>query len=93
MVELAVTNRDRTGNPHNVDCHAFTGPGGGAALTTAEENETKTARFKLLYSGLFLYHCAAAPVPVHIANGMYKLIYVQPTEGDLPSVDREYYVM
>jgi len=93
VVELALTNRDRTGNPHNVDCHAFTGPGGGAALTTAEENETKTARFKLLYPGLFLYHCAAAPVPVHIANGMYGLIYVQPTEGDLPSVDREYYVM
>ena len=93
VVELTLTNKDETGNPHNIDCHAFTGPGGGAALTTAEENETKTARFKLLYPGLFLYHCAAAPVPVHIANGMYGLIYVQPTEETLPKVDREYYVM
>ncbi len=93
VVELALTNRDQAGNPHNIDCHAFTGPGGGAALKTAEENDTKTARFKLLHPGLYLYHCAAAPVPVHIANGMYGLMYVQPAEGDLPAVDREYYVM
>ncbi|KAH7136890.1 copper-containing nitrite reductase [Dactylonectria estremocensis] len=93
VVELTLTNKDTAGNPHNIDCHAFTGPGGGAAVTTAEENETKTARFKLLYPGLYVYHCAAAPVPVHIANGMYGLLYVQPKEGDLPPVDKEYYVM
>ncbi|KAH6880679.1 nitrite reductase-I [Thelonectria olida] len=92
VVEVKFTNRDVAGNPHNIDCHAFTGPGGGASLTTTEENETKMARFKLLSPGLYLYHCAAAPVPVHIANGMYGLIYVQP-EVDLPPVDKEYYVM
>ncbi|SPQ26554.1 cf38a5e3-c991-43b2-a7d8-cdf1fa4739fb [Thermothielavioides terrestris] len=96
VIELRLTNHDRTGNPHNIDSHAFTGPGGGSALTTVEENDTKTARFKLLCPGLFVYHCAAAPVPVHIANGMYGLIYVQPEDGatgGLPPVDHEYYVM
>ncbi|KAJ9132363.1 Nitrite reductase, copper-containing [Pleurostoma richardsiae] len=93
VVELTLTNRDPAGNPHNIDCHAFTGPGGGAAVTTAEETETKTTRFRLLSPGLYLYHCAAAPVPVHIANGMYGLLYVQPAERDLPTVDREYYVV
>lgn len=93
VVELTMTNKDETGNPHNIDCHAFTGPGGGSALTTTEENETKTARFKLLHPGLYVYHCAAAPVPVHIANGMYGLMYVQPEEEDLPAVDKEYFVM
>ncbi|AEO56464.1 hypothetical protein MYCTH_2301452 [Thermothelomyces thermophilus ATCC 42464] len=97
VVDLTLTNRDATGNPHNIDCHAFTGPGGGSALTTAEEGETKAARFRLLRPGIYLYHCAAAPVPVHIANGMYGLMYVQPAvpgggEG-LPHADREYYVM
>ncbi|KAK3175657.1 hypothetical protein K4F52_010092 [Lecanicillium sp. MT-2017a] len=92
VVELALTNHDQTGNPHNIDSHAFTGPGGGAAITTAEENETKTGRFRLLCPGLYIYHCAAAPVPVHIANGMFGLMYVEPAEG-LPPVDREYYVM
>lgn len=93
VVELHLTNKDATGNTHNIDCHAFMGPGGGAALTAADENETKSARFKLLWPGLYIYHCAAAPVPVHIANGMYGLMYVQPAEGDLPKADREYYVM
>ncbi|KAL2163087.1 hypothetical protein VTH06DRAFT_6923 [Thermothelomyces fergusii] len=101
LVELTLTNRDATGNPHNIDCHAFTGPGGGAAITNAEEGKTKVARFRLLYPGLYVYHCAAAPVPVHIANGMYGLIYVQPAAGagaggggdGLPPADREYYVM
>ncbi|KAJ4077185.1 hypothetical protein NW769_015305 [Fusarium oxysporum] len=93
VVELSLTNKDPAGNPHNIDCHAFTGPGGGAAVTTCEENETKVGRFKLLYPGLYVYHCAAAPVPVHIANGMYGLMYVQPEGNDLPPVDKEYYVM
>lgn len=93
VVELSLSNLDETGNPHNVDCHAFLGPGGGSALTTAEEGQTKTGRFRLLCPGLYVYHCAAAPVPVHIANGMYGLLYVQPAEEDLPPVDHEYYVM
>lgn len=92
VVDLTLTNLDETGNPHNIDCHAFDGPGGGAALTLAGENETKRARFKLLYPGVYVYHCAAAPVPVHVANGMYGLMVVEP-ETPLPPVDKEYYVM
>jgi copper-containing nitrite reductase len=93
VVELSLTNRDESGNPHNIDCHAFLGPGGGSALTTAEEGQIKTGRFRLQFPGLYIYHCAAAPMPVYIANGMYGLMYVQPAESDLPSVDHEYYVM
>lgn len=66
----------------------------------------KVARFRLLRPGLFIYHCAAAPLPVHIANGksrdahlrtlrhtgMYGMILVEPEEG-LPQVDREFAVM
>ncbi|EFW13990.1 copper-containing nitrite reductase [Coccidioides posadasii str. Silveira] len=93
VIELTITNKDPSGNPHNIDCHAFIGPGGGAPLTTVGFNESKTARFQLLYPGLYVYHCAAAPVPVHIANGMYGMIYVQQAEGDLPPVDKEYFVL
>ena len=69
VVELTLKNTDKTGNPHNIDCHGFEGPGGGAPITTAQAGESKTARFKLLYPGLYVYHCAAAPVPAHIMNG------------------------
>jgi copper-containing nitrite reductase len=93
IVELSLTNLDTTGNPHNIDCHGFEGPGGGAGLTLAQENETKVARFKLLYPGLFVYHCAAAPVPVHVANGMYGLMLIEPENTILPDVEKEYYVM
>ncbi|KAK0927705.1 hypothetical protein LTR29_017562 [Friedmanniomyces endolithicus] len=63
VVEVTLTNKDESGMPHNIDCHAFLGPGGGSAVTTTVENQTKTARFKLLCPGLFVYHCAAASVP------------------------------
>ncbi|KAG2435997.1 hypothetical protein HYH02_011710 [Chlamydomonas schloesseri] len=92
VLELRHTNKDRDGVGHNIDFHAVTGPGGGAPVTYAEEGETKIATFKLLHPGLFIYHCAAAPVPTHISNGMYGLVLVEP-EGGLPPVDKEFYVV
>ncbi|MFN8545630.1 MAG: copper-containing nitrite reductase [Candidatus Binatia bacterium] len=91
-LEVHLTNSDSMGMPHNIDLHAVTGPGGGAAVTLALEGEEKVGMFKLLYPGLYVYHCAAAPVADHIANGMYGLILVEPKRG-LPPVDHEYYVM
>jgi nitrite reductase (NO-forming) len=49
-------------------------------------------RFTALNPGLYAYHCAFAPASLHVANGMYGLILVEPKEGMVP-VDREYYVM
>ncbi|KAG2487786.1 hypothetical protein HYH03_013630 [Edaphochlamys debaryana] len=92
VLELQYVNQDRDGVGHNIDLHCVTGPGGGAPLLFAEEGETKVATFRLLHPGLFIYHCAAAPVPTHMANGMYGLVLVEPAEG-LPHVDREFYVM
>src|SRR5690606_22468215 len=48
--------------------------------------------FKTMNPGLYVYHCATAPVGMHIANGMYGLILVEPA-GGLPPVDKEYYIM
>ena len=48
--------------------------------------------FTALNPGLYVYHCATSPVPMHIANGMYGMILVEPKAG-LPKVDREFYVM
>jgi len=51
-----------------------------------------TFTFKALNPGIYIYHCATAPIPQHIINGMYGMILVEPA-GGLPKVDHEYYVM
>jgi nitrite reductase (NO-forming) len=91
-VEVRMKNADDSVMPHNVDLHAVTGPGGGAAATMAAPGESKGFTFKALQPGLYVYHCAAPMVAQHIANGMYGMILVEP-EGGLSPVDREYYVM
>lgn len=48
--------------------------------------------FRALNPGLYVYHCAVSPVPLHIGNGMYGMILVEPRDG-LPRVDREFYIM
>ncbi len=78
--------------PHNIDLHGVTGPGGGAASSFTAPGHASQFTFKALNAGLFVYHCATAPVGMHIANGMYGLILVEPPEGLAP-VDKEYYVM
>ena len=91
-VEFHLSNHPTSTMPHNIDLHAVTGPGGGAAASFTAPGHTSTFSFKALNRGLYVYHCATAPVGMHIANGMYGLILVEPREG-LPKVDREFYVM
>lgn len=90
-VEFHLRNHPDNKMPHNIDLHAVTGPGGGAASSFTAPGHESVFSFKALNRGLFMYHCATAPVGMHIANGMYGMILVEP-RGGLPKVDREYYV-
>jgi nitrite reductase (NO-forming) len=92
VVEFHLNNHPSSKLPHNIDLHAVTGPGGGAASTFTAPGHSSQFTFQALNAGLYVYHCATAPVPMHIGNGMYGLILVEPKEG-LTTVDREYYVM
>jgi nitrite reductase (NO-forming) len=91
-VELHLKNHPDNKMPHNIDLHAVTGSGGGASSSFTAPGRASQFTFKALNQGLYVYHCATAPVGMHVGNGMYGLIYVEPPEG-LPSVDHEYYVM
>ncbi len=91
-IEFHLKNHPNNKLPHNIDLHAVTGPGGGAASSFVAPGHEVVFSFKVLNPGLFVYHCATAPVGMHIANGMYGLILVEPA-GGLPKVDKEYYVM
>lgn len=92
MVEFHLENSPDSRMPHNIDLHAVTGPGGGAASAFTAPGHSSQFSFTALKPGLYVYHCATAPVGMHIANGMYGLILVQPKDG-MPKVDHEYYVM
>ena len=91
-VEFHLMNHPDSRFPHNIDLHAVTGPGGGAASSNTAPGRRTQFTFKAINPGLYVYHCATAPVGEHVANGMYGLILVEPPKG-LARVDREYYVM
>jgi nitrite reductase (NO-forming) len=91
-VRVTIHNDETSLHPHNVDFHAVTGPGGGAAATIVGPGESKTFTFKALSAGLFVYHCAFGNPGLHMTHGMYGLILVEP-KGGLPEVDKEFYVM
>ena len=91
-VEFHLMNHPDSLLPHNIDLHAVIGQGGGAESTFVAPGERKHFTFRAMHPGAYIYHCATAPVGMHIANGMYGMIVVEPEEG-LPEVDREFYVM
>lgn len=92
LVEFHLDNHPDNKMPHNIDLHAVTGPGGGAASSLTAPGHSSVFSFKALNPGIFIYHCATAPVAMHVANGMYGMILVEPKKG-LSKVDHEYYVM
>jgi nitrite reductase (NO-forming) len=92
LVEIHLSNDPSDMMSHNIDLHAVTGPGGGAASSVTLPGHTSVFSFRALHPGLFIYHCATPPVPMHIANGMYGMILVQPKEG-FPHADKEFYIM
>ena len=91
-VRLTIHNDETSLHPHNVDFHAVTGPGGGAAATIVAPGESKIFTFKAMNAGLFVYHCAFGNPGLHMTHGMYGLILVEP-KGGLPPVDKEFYVV
>lgn len=92
ILRFTVTNLAGNSHPHNVDFHAVTGQGGGAADTTVAPGETAVIEARLLYPGIFMYHCAFGDVPLHIAQGMYGGILVDPADP-LPPVEHELYMV
>ena len=91
-VEFHLKNSPESKMPHNIDLHGVTGPGGGSTSSFTAPGHESQFTFKALNAGIYVYHCATDPVGMHVANGMYGLILVEPPEG-MPPVDHEYYVM
>ncbi len=89
-VALTVKSAKNNTRPHNIDMHAIYGTGGGSKATMVGPGQSRTEKFKCMYPGAFIYHCAVPNLDEHISSGMFGMILVEPY-GGLPKVDREFY--
>ena len=72
---------------HGIDFHAGTvAPDG--PMRPIEPGHSLIYRFTATYSGAWLYHCSTMPMSLHIANGMYGAVIVDPP--GLDHVARQY---
>jgi nitrite reductase (NO-forming) len=84
---VRVTLHNASPMPHSVDFHAAQiAPN--VAFSDVLPGRNKTFSFVASVPGVFMYHCGTAPAFVHIANGMYGAIVVEP--AGMPKADREY---
>ncbi|GJF11845.1 multicopper oxidase [Mycolicibacterium cyprinidarum] len=85
VFEVTLINDGTIG--HSIDFHA-----GALApdrpMRTIEPGQRLVYRFTATRAGIWLYHCSTMPMSVHMANGMFGAVVIDPP--DLPTVDREY---
>lgn len=81
-VDFTLVNRAPM--PHSLDFHAAEiAPN--RAYRNLMPNDSLSYRFVARVPGAFMYHCGTAPVALHIANGMYGAIIVDPRQGRAPA--------
>ena len=72
---------------HGIDFHA-----GSLApdevMRRIPPGESLVYRFTATRAGVWMYHCSSMPMSVHVANGMFGAVVIEPP--DLPDVDRNY---
>jgi nitrite reductase (NO-forming) len=72
---------------HSIDFHAGEiAPD--RAMRTIAPGRSLTYRFTATHSGIWLYHCSTMPMSVHIANGMFGAVVIDPP--NLPEVAKSF---
>jgi len=92
LVEVHLRNALNSMRTHNIDFHFVMGPGGGASALSVAPGEEAVLEARATAPGFYMFHCATPDIPMHIANGMYGFVLVEP-EGGLPQVGKELYVV
>ena len=73
---------------HSIDFHAGSLAPDQPMRTIAARAAALRYTFTATRSGIWLYHCSTMPMSLHIANGMFGAVIIDPPE--LAPVDREY---
>lgn len=83
---VAFTLINRANIPHSMDFHA-------AEIAPSKyyvnvmPNDSLQYKFVASVPGAFMYHCGTAPVAMHIANGMYGALVVDPATPRRPATE------
>src|SRR5699024_5141495 len=82
-----VTLHNAASMDHSIDFHAGTlAPDG--PMRDIAPGESLTYTFTATKSGIWMYHCSTTPMSLHIANGMFGAVIIDPP--GLQPVDEEY---
>lgn len=77
-VHFTLTNA--TSMPHSIDFHAAQTPWS-VNYQPVAPGKSFSFTWTANYPGIFMYHCGTPPAMVHMANGMYGAIIVDPPGG------------
>jgi nitrite reductase (NO-forming) len=83
--EVTLVNDASAG--HSIDFHAGSlAPDG--PMRTIDPGQQLTYTFRATQPGIWMYHCSTMPMSLHIANGMFGAVVIDPP--DAPPVDHEF---
>jgi nitrite reductase (NO-forming) len=85
-VQVTLTNHGTM--PHSIDFHAAqVAPN--VDFRDVNPGQSESFSFVATTPGIFLYHCGTPPVLLHLSNGMYGVLIVDPAQP-LPPADESY---
>ncbi|HJU87521.1 MAG TPA: multicopper oxidase domain-containing protein [Gemmatimonadota bacterium] len=87
MVRITLVNESPMG--HSIDLHSARIPMN-EAFRTIGPGEELTFEFEARDAGVFMVHCGTPPVLLHIMQGMYLAIVVDPQDGWGTEADKEF---
>jgi nitrite reductase (NO-forming) len=88
LIRVTLVNPETNLMPHSIDFHASL-VAWNDEMRSIDPGEELVYEFEAKYAGVYMYHCGTSPALMHIANGMFGMIIVEPAEG-LPPVDHEF---
>ena len=91
LVRIRLVNQ-ASGMPHSIDLHAARLPMD-HAMKSIMPGDSLSFEFTATTPGAFMVHCGTAPVLMHIAQGMYLAIIVDPKGGWPGHADKEFVIV
>jgi nitrite reductase (NO-forming) len=86
---VRITVLNQTPTPHSIDFHSARIPAN-VAYRMIMPNDSVSFEFVARDAGAFMVHCGTPPVTMHIMQGMYLPIIIDPVNGWGTTADKEF---